>query len=168
MGCSVIIERTHDSELVKRVCFDPAVWETIAEDGISQDEFEPDMNECWLTVDDGQLIGLYNLHPINSVTLQIHPMILPQFRGSLAYESGKQVLKWIVENTDYQKVFCFIPEIYRNVILFAMRCGLAKEGKNRRSHVKNGKIHDMVMLGITRQEIEATLWAKQLKRSLAA
>jgi RimJ/RimL family protein N-acetyltransferase len=157
MGFIVIVERTYDVQLIESICFNPVIWETITEDDCTDADFDIDLNECWLKVTDKEVIGLYNLHPINGITLQIHPMILPEYRGEKAYRSGVQVLKWVIENTDYQKVFCYIPTLYRNVILFALRCGMVKEGINRRSWLKNGKIHDMVMLGITREEIEALI-----------
>lgn len=154
----MIVERIYDADLIKDICTRPEIWETISEDDYDPADFHVDLNECWLMVgDDVEVMGLYNLHPINGITLQIHPMILKEFRGKAAYESGKLALKWVVENTAYEKVFCYIPTIYRNVILFAMRCGMVKEGINRRSWLKNGKIHDMVLLGITRQEIEAMI-----------
>lgn len=155
MGCCVV-SRTFDVDLIKSVMFRPDVFATVAEDGCTEDDLVINVNsECWLKVEaDGQLIGVYNYHVINSTTVQIHPAIFPEYRGKLALQSGKLALLWLVENSNYQKVICAIPDIYRNVILFAMQCGLVKEGNNRRSYLKSGKIHDMIWLGITRPEIE--------------
>ena len=134
----------------------PVIWNETSEDGQEYEDFEPDMSEGWLGVYDGDyLIGVFNLHALNSITLKIHPMILPQYRGRLAYKAARDVLKWVVDYTTFHKVNCEIPEIYPNVIRFAVHCGLVKEGKNRRSFLKGGKIHHQVLLGITREEIEA-------------
>lgn len=153
MGCSV--ERTYDVDLINQVCRSREVWETIAEDGFNAEDFAPDVhNECWLRVDCGELVGVYNIHGITGITCQIHPMILPQFRGKIALESGREALKWIVDNTNYYKVVCEIPQIYKNVIFFAAQCGMVREGINRSSYLKHGKIHHMTRMGITRPEIE--------------
>jgi RimJ/RimL family protein N-acetyltransferase len=155
---SCLIERTFDAELIRRIVTRPDMWATVAEDGFSADEWTPDMAECWLRVtSEGELIGLYNFHVVDDDVLQIHPMILVEHRGPIAYESGREVLKWVFANSGYQKVVCMIPEIYRNVILFAMRCGMVKTDKVKRIYQKNGKIYDMVTLAVSRSEIEATL-----------
>lgn len=147
-----MISRTADEALIKSLCFE--LWDTIAEDGISKEEFKVDTGELWLKAKiAGEVVGVFNFHPINSITLQVHPIITK--RGKGVVDLGKESLRWIVENTQYEKVVCQIPVIYRHVKLYAMQCGMAVEGNNRRSYLKSGKIHDMWTLGITRPEIEA-------------
>lgn len=150
-----MIEETKDYELIKSIVTEPRVWATVAEDGHDREAWEPDLSQGWLVAkdEDGEIIGLYTVHAHNSITLEIHPFVLPEFRGAEAYQSGKEVLQWIKAKTKYQKVVCSIPVIYRNVKLFAMRCGLKQEGVNRKSYLKHGIIHDQWMLGITRNEI---------------
>jgi len=132
------------------------VWDETSEDDVDFETWEPDLTEVWLgAYVDSELIGLFNLHAITSVALKIHPMILPEHRGKGAYRAAHSALRWVVENTTFDKVNCEIPDIYPNVIRFAIHCGMVKEGKNRRSFLKIGKIHHQVMLGITRTEIEA-------------
>ena len=150
-----MIAETKDSKLISLIATIPSLWETIAEDGVSPDKWQPDMTEGWLIgSDDDGLIGLYNVHPQNTVTLQIHPIIPLETRGKRAYDSAQEVLRWIFTTTQYQKVVCEIPVIYRNVKLFAMKAGMKEEGINRQSYLKNGKIHDQWHLGIAKQEFE--------------
>ena len=150
-----MITETKDSDLIKKIATLPDLWETIAEDGIDSDKWSPDLTEGWLlSSDDMGFVGLYNVHPTNSVTLQIHPMMPMETRGKRAYESAQDILRWIFTTTQYQKVVCEIPVIYRNVKLFAMKAGMKEEGINRKSYLKNGKIHDQWHLGIAKQEFE--------------
>lgn len=154
----MIVSRTMDADLVKSVCFVPQVWETIAEDGQTQEEWEPDMSEGWFIAEEhDDLVGLFNLHVKNCITLEIHPMILPGKRGRPAYQAVMSLWKYLVENTGYSKIVCFVPDIYRNVKLFAMSCGMKEEGLLTKSYLKNGTITDQWCLGITRSEIEAKL-----------
>lgn len=152
-GC--VISETKDSELIKKIATIPELWATIAEDGISPETWHPDLTTGWLIAcDDEGFIGLYNVHPTNGVTLNIHPMIPPDTRGKRAYRSALEVFDWIFGKTQYQKIVCEIPVIYRNVKLFAMRAGMQEEGLNRKSYLKNGKIHDQWHLGIAKQDFE--------------
>ena len=146
---------TQDSELIQSIVKLPELWETIAEDGVSLESWKPNLNEGWLlSSDDKGFVGIYNVHPTNGVTLQIHPMMPKSTRGKRAYESAQEVLRWIFTTTKYQKVVCEIPVIYRHVKLFAMKAGMKEEGLNRFSYLKNGKIIDQWHLGIAKQEFK--------------
>lgn len=150
-----MISETQDSELIQSIVKLPELWETIAEDGVSLESWKPNLNEGWLlSSDDKGFVGIYNVHPTNGVTLQIHPMMPKSTRGKRAYESAQEVLKWIFTTTKYQKVVCEIPVIYRHIKLFAMKAGMKEEGLNRFSYLKNGKIIDQWHLGIAKQEFK--------------
>ena len=149
-----MIVKTTDAELIRSIVTLPELWATVAEDGMGSAGWSPNMDSGWfLAMDGADIIGLYSVAANNCVTLEIHPFILKAFRGRAAYASGAQILEWLMLNTKYEKVVCSIPVIYKNVKLFAMRCGFREEGINRQSYLKNGKIHDQWMLGITRGEI---------------
>lgn len=159
-----------DAQLIMDVITVPELWETISEDDQSPELWEPDLTEAWLAAytDQKELIGFYNLHVRNGITLQIHPMILPNKRGKWAYKTAMEALRWVNEYTSFQKVVCEIPFIYPHVKMFALQCGMVKEGINRCSFLKYGKIHHMWMLGITRDEIERRIneqdWKNAVRR----
>ena len=149
------VERTFDTELIKGIMSRADMWDTVAEDGQDPDDYAPDVNgECWLllTVDD-KPIGAYCVHQRNAVTLEIHAQVLPEFRKEHSTESGTKVLKWILDNTECQKVIAQIPAIYPNVKRFTESFGFQVEGENRMSYLKNGELHNQWLLGITREEI---------------
>lgn len=161
----ITISRTYDPDLVFDVMTHPALWPTVAEEGQDPMDFQPEMNgEVWLVVTHGtQVAGLYNLHAHNSVTLEIHAQILPEFRGENAKESSIALLEWFVANapSQFQKLIAQVPTVYPNVVAFTKNAGFQEEGLNRQSCRENGELCDQVMLGITRQEIESFLRAKQ-------
>lgn len=152
IGEYMILERTHDTELIKSIVSE--MWDCVCEDGHDLETFDPkpDAN-CWVKLDD---IGLYNLHPHNSSTLEIHAFILPEYRKDKSEESGKEILKWMLEKSpvQYQKVIAQVPFLYPNVKEFCMKNGFQVEGVNRLSHKKDGVLHDQWLLGITREEIK--------------
>lgn len=156
------IERTFDEQVVKSVMLHPAIWATVAEETQDPEKWEPEMvADCWLQiVCDGKLIGLYNIHAHNSVTLEIHAQVLPEYRSEYAKESSRQVLQWILDSEDaagYEKVIAQIPTLYPQVKHFTLNAGFQEEGLNRLSYRKDGKLYDQWLLGITRQEIKAFL-----------
>lgn len=153
------VTRTHDEFLVYRVMTNPALWETCAEDGQEPESWAPNMDEWWMVVTHGaDVAGLYNMHEVNSATLEIHAQILPEFRDC-AKESARKVLQWVLDYSPdkYQKLIATIPVIYPNVIKFTENAGFQREGVNRLSYRKHGELHDQVMLGITRDEIGSFL-----------
>lgn len=154
----MIAQRTHDHELIKSVLFNPAIWETIAEDDQEQSQFKIDSNaNCFVEMKEDKTIGVYVLHPHNSATLEIHAHILPEYRQNHSIESGRTILKWVLDNTGYYKVVAQVPEIYPNVKKFCLANGFRLEGVNRKSYWKNGELVDQWLLGITKEEIEEFL-----------
>ena len=146
------LKRTFDSALIKGIV--SKMWDCVCEDDHLLELFDPDVNaNCWVKIDD---VGLYNLHPHNSSTLEIHAFILPEHRKAKSEESGKAILKWILEESpqQYQKVIAQVPFLYPNVKDFCIKNGFQIEGINRLSHKKNGEIVDQWFLGITRDEIK--------------
>lgn len=133
----------------------PDMWATVAEDGQQPHEYTPDViGHCWLAMfAPDALVALYHLHAHNSVTCEIHAQVFPEYRAEYSEGTGLAALRWIYENTRYEKVVCWVPEIYTNVRSFAESFGFQLEGTNRKSYRKNGKLLDMWLLGITRNEI---------------
>ncbi|WP_307891303.1 GNAT family N-acetyltransferase [Acinetobacter seifertii] len=80
----------------------------------------------------------------------MHTCLLPSLRGSRAVEAGKLILKLIFEN--HQKVISWIPENNRKAKLFAQMLGFQVEGINRASFLKDGKLLDQFLVGLTKGE----------------
>jgi len=153
-------DRIFDTDLIKAVITRDDMWATVAEDGQNKGDYLADViNECWIMItDDDELVGLYNLHVHNSITIEIHAHILPEHRKKYSKDSGRAALEWIYLNSpEYKKVIAQIPVIYENVKKFTCSFGFKEEGINRMSYLKNSVIVDQWMLGITREEIEGYL-----------
>ena len=151
----ITVQRTNDADIVRAVMTHPDMWATVAEDGHDPDDYTPDMTgACWLVMRDGDtLIALYSLDQINAVTLEIHAQVLPKHRKEYSRATGKAALQWIVEHTDCQKVIAWVPALYPNVRDFTVSQGFQIEGVSRKSYLKNGELHDLTLLGITREQI---------------
>jgi hypothetical protein len=156
MGVSVKTYRTFDDEGLRRAMVDPDMWATVAEDGHDPANYKPDVvAECWLAMQvDGNVVAYYQLESRNTVTLEIHAQVLPEFRKEYSKATGEAALKWILENApECQKVIAWVPSKYPNVRDFTLQFGFKVEGTNRKSYLKDGQLWDQWLLGITRGEI---------------
>lgn len=150
------IERTEDLELIKSVIADPVIWETVAEDGMNYDNFEPNvMSEAWLVIRSGnEIIALFNIHSHGAITAEIHAHVLPKHRKEFSRDAGDICLQWFYDEfPEYEKLIAQIPVIYENVERFTVSYGFKHEGLNRKCYLKNGEIIDKWLLGITRDEL---------------
>lgn len=155
------IERTYNIELINEILSSDGIYEFISEDGaeLSKQRFDV-YGECWLKIlSDGVCIGLYNIHQINGITFEGHVHMLTKYRKEYSDLGLKAVYSWLVSDGPecVKKIIVNIPEIYKNVIDFCERNGFKREGVNRLSHLKNGELYDLVMLGITLDEIKEVL-----------
>jgi len=153
----ITIRQTVDSELVKSCMLRDDILSTVAEDNINGIKYEPDMQKnCWLSLYDGSdFMGVISYEAKNSVSVEMHMGIFTEFRGKKSYDATKLALIWLIsEFPCYKKVIVFIPVIYKNVKLFAMKIGFKEEGLSRQSYVKNGEIIDQWFMGMTQEEIK--------------
>lgn len=161
----MIVERTYNEEFVRCFITLPEIFDTVSEDGQAPIDFLPDVhNDYWIVVSDGDdIVGLYFLHAVNTVTLMIHAQILTRYRKEYSKKAGTEVYKWILENIPlaYQKLVTSVPSIYGNVIKYVKYFGFKHEGTNRKSYLKGGEIIDMENYGITRDEVKEYLRCQQ-------
>lgn len=153
-----MIERTNDMDLVTRVMTDPCVYPYVTDDGSpNPEEFEPvesDLIYYLLVLDYSKnVLGLFLVHPQNSIMYEIHTCLLRSCRGLMADEAARLVLQWIFNNTPCQKLITHVPAYNKPALDYAKRSGFTVEGNNSHSFLKNGKLHDQVCLGIKGPEL---------------
>lgn len=150
-------ERTLDRETIWGVLRAPGIADAISEDGMSTDDMHINTEgELWVDVRNqvGETVAVYNLHMHNSVTVEIHAHVLPEYRKEHSYETGIAVLTWFRLNyPNFRKIVAQIPVTCGNVISFIERFGFQKEGVNRLSYLKNGALVDQVWYGLTCEEL---------------
>lgn len=152
------IERTYDSDLVRAVLSHPAIAPFIVDDKSPDPDWadvvcNPALYFLRPMTADRVGMGLFVLHPVNGVTLEIHTAILPEHRGRAAYQAAKLLLQWVVENTTAQKLITHVPAFNTAALRYAQAAGMVIEGCNRASFLKDSVLYDQHLLGITRREI---------------
>lgn len=101
----------------------------------------------------GDCIGVFLLHPWNTVTYELHSAILPLYRGWRSVIAAREMGIYMFTNTLCRKIVTQIPTFNYPAKSLAIRCGMKREGLNRRSYLKNGTLHDQYIYGICREEV---------------
>lgn len=141
----MIVDQVFDKKRIYKVLKDSEIFSRIAEDGIDIEEYEaPDDAIYIMNAND---TGLMIYHWQNEVTLECHVHVLKEFRYD-AVEFGKASLDWAWKNTNAVKIVAQIPEIYPDVLKFALKNKFEIEGINESSYVKNGELYDQVYVGL--------------------
>lgn len=147
------VARTFDKDAI--LDFLDEFLDRISEDGSDKIEVDPD-DECWLQVYNSvtlDVIGMIVLVPLNGVTLDLHVHMKPEHKKHNK-AAMVEVFKYFMGLGKYVKITVAIPDFYESVHHFARKMGFIDEGINRLSHLKNGKLHNVINLGITRNEVE--------------
>jgi RimJ/RimL family protein N-acetyltransferase len=152
----MVIEKLSDGNIVKSIVTHGNIYKFVSDDkSPSAEEFYPDMDALtWVSpVEDGYVLGVFMIHPINGYTCEIHTCLLPEGRGKKAKDAAILVLDWIANNTDFIKVVTNVPSYNVAAKRLAEYAGMTLEGINRDSFVKNGRVYSQFVFGITKGEI---------------
>ena len=151
------LKKAESAEEVGKILKDSELFDRIAEDSVDPEEYEIpfDGHQCYMMIMLGdEPIGVWNLYPLNTVTLNLHCNILKEHRKH-GKDAGRLILEWFTTEcpSQYQKLNAEIPAVYESVYHFTKGFGFKDEGINRLSIMKNGELTDQHRLGITRSEV---------------
>lgn len=149
-------ERTTDYRLVREIMTHPKVYPWIADDGSpAVEEFQPVEHPAFwyvLAFEEEELLGLWLFSPQNSICWEVHTCLLPGHGFRRAREAAAAMALWIWENTPCRRIVTNVPRFNRTARTFAEAAGMTRCGVNLRSYMKNGELHDQLMLGMSRPE----------------
>jgi RimJ/RimL family protein N-acetyltransferase len=147
------IIQTLDESAIKAIVTSPKIWPQVSDDYSNLETYKPPIDGViWLDVVERESLGMYMVHRHNGILYEIHTCLLPTAWGAKALQAGRLVLDWVFSKTDCQKLITHVPETNVLALRYAKRCGMAVEGVNRQSFLKNGQFIDMTLLGITKKE----------------
>lgn len=115
--------------------FDPELWERTSEDGNPNTGQFPGNAAYIGGYVDGEIIGLFVLHD-SRLGYEAHFQVLKPYR-----KYARAFIRQALDICDC-RVVVEIPDIYPEVINFAVKSGFKTIGINPESFKKHGKLHD--------------------------
>jgi RimJ/RimL family protein N-acetyltransferase len=108
--------------------------------------------------DDGSMIGAFSIRLWNTVCYEIHGGIHPENFGR-GVEICGAVGDAIFKRTPCIKLIAPIPEYNSLMIRCVKMCGMKQEGSITRAFMKDMKLYNILLFGITKAE-RSSAWAK--------
>jgi len=90
--------------------------------------------------------------PQNGVMWEVHSAALPEYRGKEMHLAGRESILWMFTNTPCRKIETHVPTFNRAAYGLSVRCKMTKEGISRQSFLRDGKLYDQAVFGITKEE----------------
>jgi hypothetical protein len=153
----MILERTKDEDLITKVVAHPKVYPWVSEDGSPKaEDWKPEASNdrifYVLVKEAGIILGLFAIIPENSVCYQIHTCLLPCSYGMLAKQAAKEIVDWVWRNIpECKRLVGQVPAFNRLALKYGFESfKMTQYGKNPKSFLKRGKLHDVILLGISR------------------
>ena len=146
-----MIVRCTDAEDIERIVNHSEVYKWVAED-CSPKPYEAVMHSSLIYLTDETKAGIIRLDPLSEVCCRAHIALLPDMWGE-GRNFVKEAMKWGVVNTRYVKVVAIIPVFNIRTIKLVENCGFKKEGLITKSFLKDWELHDQILYGITKNEI---------------
>jgi RimJ/RimL family protein N-acetyltransferase len=154
----ITFERTQDLELVREILTDPKVYPHVTDDGSpAAAEFTPiDHPSIWYVLVRDQLcgydqvLGLFMFVPQGAACWEVHTCLLPIAYGRRAAAAAAGAAEWIFEQTECRRIVTSVPAYNRLALRFARQAGMTQYGVNPNSFLKKGKLHDQVLLGLSK------------------
>ncbi len=155
--------RTYDGSVLRVFYLDHKIWDIMQCDD-SPDAADVDFDQLVIDNADAlifvttnyndQLAGLFMFHVHSPHCYEIHSALLPQFWGrKLAHLFGLEACKWIVANTDCEKIITSVPSFNDPALSMAIDAGMVIQACNRQSFMKGGQLYDQALLGFTKGEL---------------
>ena len=97
--------------------------------------------------------AVFMLTILNSVTLEIHSLILPEFRGKSAVDICRAGINYMFAKPNCRKLVTQVPVINLAAYALAYKVGMRVEGFNKKSFLKNGVLYDQYFMGISKEVV---------------
>lgn len=144
-----------DLALIAETICHPRIWPSVSDDGSgAPEQFTPILSESIVYLglfDSEQFLGLFMLHPHNSICWEVHTCLLPSAWGKTATLCAALCIDWIFENTACQRLITNVPAGNALALRLAKSVGMQQFGLNPKSFLKHGIALDQYMLGISKE-----------------
>lgn len=133
---------------VARIINHPQVYNMISDD-LSQPPYVPRPYEFYVINE--EKTGVIRIDPMNGIMCQVHTSCMPELWGH-AKDFVAEAIAWGWENTRYSKIISFVPDFNPLAARLCQMCGFKKEGVIKKSFLKNFKLYDQTIYGLSKYE----------------
>ena len=145
----MILKKTTDISEIKTVLCNKVIYDTIGSDSAPLiTEFEPPVNDEYLYIGGyvkGEIIALMVYHKYLNGN-ECHVQVLPEHRKEHAIKFGEQALEF----RGTLSLYAEIPDLYKNVLDFALLNDFKVIKIRKNDHIKNGKTYNVNVLEYTK------------------
>jgi hypothetical protein len=147
--------RTRSLDLVEKILTEPGIYSLMTDDySPPAAEFVAnDHPDIWyVLVEDGPgLLGLFCFFPENRICWQGHVAFFRGLDPARTHRAGQEMPAWLWANTPCLRLEAAIPACHRAAVRFAERSvGVVRYAVKEKSVMKNGRLMDMVLLGMSK------------------
>jgi hypothetical protein len=144
-----------DNELVVNILKHPSIYKWVSDDyscsaeNVDYRQFLA-MDSVYVLLQFGGCLTIFI--PRNGITWEVHSASLPETRGKNMVLAGKNAVQWMFANTPCRKIVTAVPTFNPLAMRLSRMCGMAEEGNDRKSFLKDGVLYDQILYGITKEE----------------
>lgn len=151
---------TRDFATIRAVLTHPTQHRMASDDATHLATWSPSENEWvwYIEAREGdELLGIFTVAPQNCVCYEIHAALLPCAWGARTRTALRGAIEFLWSTTSNMNMGAGIPRIVATIpaynklaIKLARDVGMRAFGRNPASFLRGGKLHDQVLLGISR------------------
>lgn len=142
------MNRTYDMDAISNILNHPRV-RGITSDSSCVGEYVPCETDFYIMNE--EKTGIIKIDPMNGASCSVHIATLPVLWGK-AVAFAKEGINWGFSHTTYMKIIAMVPDYNKMALAFCRRCGFEVEGRIRESFLKDWKLHDQVLFGLTKSD----------------
>jgi RimJ/RimL family protein N-acetyltransferase len=162
MVCSlnIVVHRTQDMALVKKLATHPAIYPHIIDDGCPKNpaNWHPidSSNRYYLIPwlislsNDPVPMGIIAFYPLNHVLFEAHIFLLPEFQGKATDSICLKTISWMFANSPCQKIMAFIPTTKIYLVNLVESLNFEREGYIKKSISYQGELVDQYIYSLGR------------------
>ena len=146
-------ERTSDPAVVRSFLTEPSIWPFVGDDAAGdRATFQPNMDERIVylrVIFGGAMEALVAFIPRSFVRYEVHISVKASRPSVAGFGILPDAFRWMWEHTDAQRIIAEVPTFNRLAANLARRV-MQKTGRDEKAFMKNGKLHDLELFGISK------------------
>jgi len=139
-----------DPAIISRIVNNTKVSDWVSDDHSPQPHL-PVIHPSIIYLVDETECGVIRIDPMNCISCYVHIATTPKMWGS-GHKFVKEAIEWGFKNTKYLKVVAYVPSFNDHTLKLVQDVGFRQEGICRKSFLKNWKLHDQIIFGLSKGE----------------